>query len=56
MTEVEVYQPPQNGYHCRVCGAKITSVAKSRVCRRCCARKMGKRVGGWNKNKDGESK
>jgi len=51
LTEVEVYQPPQNGYHCRVCGAKITSVAKSRLCRKCCARRLGLRVGGWNKNR-----
>jgi len=49
MTEVEVYQPPQNGYHCRVCGTKITSVAKSRLCRKCCARLLGLRNGGRNK-------
>jgi len=51
MTEVEVYQPPQNGYHCLVCGAKITSVNKTGLCRSCFARRRGRRVGGWNKNR-----
>jgi hypothetical protein len=41
VTEVEVFQPPQKGYHCRVCGAKLCHTNRTGLCQRCNARKIG---------------
>ena len=48
---IEVYQPPVKGYHCKDCGAKVMCRTKSRLCRKCNARRLGLRSGGRNKGK-----
>lgn len=50
---VEVYQPPQKGYHCKDCGAKIKcpSRNKSGLCHQCSTRRIGLQHGGRNKGK-----